>query len=156
MARKINKCDFSYFCAIAAPEAPPERFRTLCDWGNWVCTTNCQWYFFVSHAGTVVEPLADLLGRSSHLTTVSKAFQRLQRFMLRICPVSVFDNGRLRDLPEESRLVMESLMMPLLGQNSQDEKRLHIVRAHDSVVERVLSVRDLFVMTARCDRGAPC
>lgn len=103
-----------------------------------------------------MEPLADLLGRSSHLTTVSKAFQRLQRFVLRICPVSVFDNGRLRDLPEESRIVMESLMMPLLGQNSQDEKRLHIVRAHDSVVERVLSVRGLFVMTARYDRGAPC
>ncbi|OAA74565.1 terpene synthase [Akanthomyces lecanii RCEF 1005] len=92
MARKISKCDFSYFCAIAAPEAPPERFRTLCDWGNWVF------------------PFDDM-----------------------------FDNGRLRDLPEDSRLVMESLMMPLLGQNSQEEKRLHIVRAHDSVVERVLS-----------------
>jgi hypothetical protein len=39
MKMKINKCDFSYFCAIAAPEAAPERFRTLCDWGNWVSRT---------------------------------------------------------------------------------------------------------------------
>ncbi|UKZ74540.1 hypothetical protein TrVFT333_002210 [Trichoderma virens FT-333] len=36
MKKKINKCDFSYFCAIAAPLASRSRFRTLCDWGNWV------------------------------------------------------------------------------------------------------------------------
>ncbi|KAI1277872.1 isoprenoid synthase domain-containing protein [Xylaria sp. FL0933] len=32
----INKCGFSYFMAIAAPDAGPQEFRTLCDWGNWV------------------------------------------------------------------------------------------------------------------------
>lgn len=36
MRKRINKCDFSYFCAIAAPFAPRSKFRTICDWGNWV------------------------------------------------------------------------------------------------------------------------
>ncbi|KAI1175288.1 isoprenoid synthase domain-containing protein [Nemania sp. FL0916] len=36
MSKIISKCDFSYFIAIAAPEAAPEEYRTLCDWGNWV------------------------------------------------------------------------------------------------------------------------
>ncbi|KAH7018022.1 terpene synthase metal binding domain-containing protein [Microdochium trichocladiopsis] len=36
MRARISRCDFSYFCAIAAPTAPRDRFRTLCDWGNWV------------------------------------------------------------------------------------------------------------------------
>lgn len=74
MTMKINKCDFSYFCAIAAPEAPPDKFRTLCDWGNWVCAINCHLYFFVSHVGTVMTPLADLFLRFFHLTTVSIVF----------------------------------------------------------------------------------
>ncbi|GAW13611.1 hypothetical protein ANO14919_029980 [Xylariales sp. No.14919] len=36
MSALISKCDFSYFLAIAAPEAGPQEYRTLCDWGNWV------------------------------------------------------------------------------------------------------------------------
>ncbi|KAI1756101.1 isoprenoid synthase domain-containing protein [Xylaria castorea] len=36
MSSIINKCDFSYFIAIAAPEAALSEYRTLCDWGNWV------------------------------------------------------------------------------------------------------------------------
>ncbi|KAJ8120501.1 hypothetical protein ONZ43_g2806 [Nemania bipapillata] len=36
MSTIINKCDFSYFIAITAPEAAPREYRTLCDWGNWV------------------------------------------------------------------------------------------------------------------------
>ncbi|KAI8953296.1 isoprenoid synthase domain-containing protein [Xylaria longipes] len=36
MSTIINKCDFSYFIAIAAPEAALPEYRTLCDWGNWV------------------------------------------------------------------------------------------------------------------------
>lgn len=36
MQKKVNACDFSYFCSIAAPEAPEEKLRTMCDWGNWV------------------------------------------------------------------------------------------------------------------------
>ncbi|PYH95298.1 pentalenene synthase [Aspergillus ellipticus CBS 707.79] len=34
--RRLRKTDFSYFCAIAAPEAEPEELRTIFDWGNWV------------------------------------------------------------------------------------------------------------------------
>ncbi|KAL7948162.1 isoprenoid synthase domain-containing protein [Trichoderma barbatum] len=94
MMKKINKCDFSYFCAIAAPLADRSRFRTLCDWGNWVF------------------PYDDM-----------------------------FDNGHLRDQPEESQLAMESLMMPMLGNTSRkklDAKdRLRIVRFHDTVVKRM-------------------
>ncbi|KAI0432415.1 isoprenoid synthase domain-containing protein [Xylaria sp. FL1042] len=36
MSTAISKCDFSYFMAIAAPNAGLQEFRTLCDWGNWV------------------------------------------------------------------------------------------------------------------------
>ncbi|KAI0538595.1 isoprenoid synthase domain-containing protein [Xylaria digitata] len=36
MSSLIRKCDFSYFFAIAAPEAEIPEYRTLCDWGNWV------------------------------------------------------------------------------------------------------------------------
>ncbi|KAK2028364.1 terpene synthase metal binding domain-containing protein [Colletotrichum zoysiae] len=34
--KRVNTCDFSYFCSIVAPTAPEERLRTLCDYGNWV------------------------------------------------------------------------------------------------------------------------
>ncbi|KAI1112886.1 isoprenoid synthase domain-containing protein [Nemania sp. NC0429] len=36
MSARISRCNFSYFIAIAAPEAAPAEYRTLCDWGNWV------------------------------------------------------------------------------------------------------------------------
>jgi hypothetical protein len=36
MSKKVNACDFSFFISIAAPDAPPDRLKTLCDWGNWV------------------------------------------------------------------------------------------------------------------------
>ncbi|KAF6826099.1 terpene synthase metal binding domain-containing protein [Colletotrichum plurivorum] len=36
MQKIVNACDFSYFCSIAAPDAPEDRLRTVCDWGNWV------------------------------------------------------------------------------------------------------------------------
>ncbi|RFU80025.1 terpene synthase [Trichoderma arundinaceum] len=92
MRNKINRCDFSYFCAIAAPFATRSRFRTLCDWGNWVF------------------PYDDM-----------------------------FDNGYLRDKPQESRRVMESLMMPMLGSDPSmvTKDRLPIVKAHDTIVERM-------------------
>ncbi|KAH7344353.1 terpene synthase metal binding domain-containing protein [Pyrenochaeta sp. MPI-SDFR-AT-0127] len=36
MRKKVNACDFSWFISIAAPEAPADRLKTVCDWGNWV------------------------------------------------------------------------------------------------------------------------
>lgn len=36
MQMKLQKLDFSYFCAIMAPNAPRDEYRTICDWGNWV------------------------------------------------------------------------------------------------------------------------
>ena len=33
---KIKAIDFSYFCAVLAPHANYERFRLICDWGNWI------------------------------------------------------------------------------------------------------------------------
>ncbi|KXJ86405.1 isoprenoid synthase domain-containing protein [Microdochium bolleyi] len=36
MQTVIRRCNFSYFCAISAPDAPCERLRTVFDWGNWV------------------------------------------------------------------------------------------------------------------------
>lgn len=32
----IKACDFAYFAAIMAPSANERKFRTICDWGNWV------------------------------------------------------------------------------------------------------------------------
>lgn len=34
--KKVSAIDFSYFCAILAPKASHDRFRLICDWGNWV------------------------------------------------------------------------------------------------------------------------
>ncbi|KAM0452503.1 hypothetical protein ACHAPV_009537 [Trichoderma viride] len=92
MKKKINKCDFSYFCAIAAPFAPRSKLRTICDWGNWVF------------------PYDDM-----------------------------FDNGCLRDKPEESQRVMESLMIPMMENSSHldTKERLRIVQAHDTVFQRI-------------------
>ena len=53
----------------------------------------------------------------------------------------MFDNGSLRERPEESQRIMESLMMPLLGKYFKVENRLRIVEAHDSIVERLFAVR---------------
>lgn len=36
MQKKIHAIDFSYFCAVLAPKANYERFRLICDWGNWI------------------------------------------------------------------------------------------------------------------------
>ena len=36
MQKKIHSIDFSYFCAVLAPKANYERFRLICDWGNWI------------------------------------------------------------------------------------------------------------------------
>ncbi|PNP58285.1 hypothetical protein THARTR1_01800 [Trichoderma harzianum] len=111
MKKKINKCDFSYFCAVAAPHASRSRFRTLCDWGNWVF------------------PYDD--SELHHLPTTA----------VNLTTPSVFDNGHLRDRPEESQLVMESLMMPMLGGASKKDlnikDRLRIVKFHDTVVKRM-------------------
>lgn len=35
-AKVIQECDFAYFAAIMAPFAMEHKFRTVCDWGNWV------------------------------------------------------------------------------------------------------------------------
>ncbi|KAL9487903.1 hypothetical protein ACSS6W_000180 [Trichoderma asperelloides] len=105
MKKKVNKCDFSYFCAIAAPFAPRSRFRTLCDWGNWVF------------------PYDDM-----------------------------FDNGCLRDKPEESQRVMESLMMPMMGKSSYSDMadRLRIVQAHDKVAPTGVRKRFALAMQGYC------
>ena len=36
MDKKIRMIDFSYFCAVMTPKADHKKFRTICDWGNWV------------------------------------------------------------------------------------------------------------------------
>lgn len=69
--------------------------------------------------------------------------------------MSVFDNGCLRELPVESRRVMDSLMMPLLGKHSEDENRSRIVKVHDTVVERVFAVRDLRVQACGVNEPSP-
>jgi len=40
--KRVAQCNFSYFSAIAAPDADPEGLRILCDWGNWVSTTTSK------------------------------------------------------------------------------------------------------------------
>ncbi|KAM0343769.1 hypothetical protein ACHAPU_008196 [Fusarium lateritium] len=36
MRKRVEFCDFALFISIAAPDAPAERLKTMCDWGNWV------------------------------------------------------------------------------------------------------------------------
>lgn len=35
-AKAIRECDFAYFAAVMAPFADEHKFRTICDWGNWI------------------------------------------------------------------------------------------------------------------------
>ena len=128
---KINKCDFSYFCAVAAPMAPADRFRTLCDWGNWVSVVLIlltYWRRLMCFA------------RSSHMMIVSYDDANVNDVgWLHL----VFDNGELRDQPEESQKVMDRLMAPMLDQEFDGEireDRLRIVQVHDSVVKRIRKV----------------
>lgn len=55
----------------------------------------------------------------------------------------MFDNGHLRDQPEESQKVMETLMMPMLGGSlhMDMQNRPRIVQVHDTIVERMAVVR---------------
>ncbi|KAI1811307.1 terpene synthase metal binding domain-containing protein [Poronia punctata] len=34
--RRVNICDFSYFCAVLVPHCPRDKLRVVSDWGNWV------------------------------------------------------------------------------------------------------------------------
>ncbi|KAF2761567.1 terpenoid synthase [Pseudovirgaria hyperparasitica] len=36
VSKAIMKCDWAYLAAIVAHNADRDRYRTLCDWGNWV------------------------------------------------------------------------------------------------------------------------
>ncbi|KAF5846417.1 hypothetical protein GGP41_003797 [Bipolaris sorokiniana] len=56
MSKKVNACDFSYFISIAAPDAPPDRLKTLCDWGNWLSVGVAPLYHLVEYAHEIVLP----------------------------------------------------------------------------------------------------
>ncbi|KAM0714539.1 hypothetical protein Q7P37_009835 [Cladosporium fusiforme] len=34
--RAVRECDFSYFAAVMIPSADQQKYRTVCDWGNWI------------------------------------------------------------------------------------------------------------------------
>ncbi|KAF4454624.1 hypothetical protein F53441_2858 [Fusarium austroafricanum] len=36
MKKRVEFCDFATFISISAPDAPVEKLKTMCDWGNWV------------------------------------------------------------------------------------------------------------------------
>ncbi|PNP85020.1 hypothetical protein FNYG_01545 [Fusarium nygamai] len=36
MKKRVEFCDFAIFISIAAPDAPFDKLKTMCDWGNWV------------------------------------------------------------------------------------------------------------------------
>ncbi|KAK6845983.1 terpene synthase metal binding domain protein [Apiospora arundinis] len=35
-SKRVHYCDFSYFVAVLIPQAPKEKLKIACDWGNWV------------------------------------------------------------------------------------------------------------------------
>jgi hypothetical protein len=36
MKKRVEFCDFALFISITAPDAPHDKLKTMCDWGNWV------------------------------------------------------------------------------------------------------------------------
>lgn len=42
MKKRVEFCDFALFISIAAPDAPYEKLKTMCDWGNWVSCLCCH------------------------------------------------------------------------------------------------------------------
>jgi hypothetical protein len=34
--RRVNLCNFSYFCAVLVPHCPRDKLGVVSDWGNWV------------------------------------------------------------------------------------------------------------------------
>lgn len=48
----------------------------------------------------------------------------------------MFDNGHLKDQPEKSRYVMDSMMAPMIGK-SLEANRLPIVQVHDTILGRL-------------------
>lgn len=42
MKKRVEFCDFALFISIAAPDAPYEKLKTMCDWGNWVSRLCCH------------------------------------------------------------------------------------------------------------------
>ena len=41
----VHKMNYNYFGSIMVEGAPPERLRTVCDWGNWVCWSERCWHY---------------------------------------------------------------------------------------------------------------
>ncbi|KAK7975751.1 hypothetical protein PG989_014214 [Apiospora arundinis] len=35
-SKRVNYCNFSYFVAVLIAQAPKEKLKIACDWGNWV------------------------------------------------------------------------------------------------------------------------
>ncbi|RWA10532.1 hypothetical protein EKO27_g4561 [Xylaria grammica] len=66
MSALIRKCDFSYFLAIAAPEAGPQEYRALCDWGNWGSSNGVQRRFSQAMADYCAGALMQVEDFSAH------------------------------------------------------------------------------------------
>ena len=75
----LQKIDFTFFCAIIAPDADKESLRTMADWGNWIFLWDDSKFIYQSL------PL-----HYSYMRTV-------------------FDEGMFNDQPETARLMMQSL-----------------------------------------------
>lgn len=50
--------------------------------------------------------------------------------------MAVFDNGHLKDRPDQARQVMDSLMAAM-DEKGHVQPKLKIVEAHDTVVKRI-------------------
>ncbi|KAK1590316.1 terpene synthase metal binding domain-containing protein [Colletotrichum navitas] len=81
MQKRVNACDFSYFCSVAAPDAPKDRLQTMCDWGNWVFPFDDM--FDSGHLRSDLETsrqvlnslMSNMLGKSCYIGTKLPVFQ---------------------------------------------------------------------------------
>ena len=126
MKKRVEFCDFAIFISIAAPDAPFDKLKTMCDWGNWVSEPFLWLYSYSDISFRYF--LSMIVCTTVHVCRLS---QKLT--------ISVFDEGSLKSDPKRSQVVIDSLMADMLDQTYTRTKSA-VVQAHDDIFRRVSKV----------------
>lgn len=126
MKKRVEFCDFAIFISIAAPDAPFDKLKTMCDWGNWVSKPCLLLYSY-----------SNISPRSSLSMIVCTAIQ--VDYWLCELTIAVFDEGSLKSDPKRSQVVIDSLMADMLDQ-AYTRPKSAVIQAHDDIFRRVSQV----------------